>query len=211
MKSILPLSIALTLALAACKPADTPAPQAATPVADNAATPAASTTPAPPVAPDPTVVTKPVDDPLQQASLSGFGDMKLGSSSDEAKKAWGGELKALGNEADACHFLVPKWAKDGKELAFMIENGIFVRYQSASPKEVAPGGGKVGMSAGDLKTFYPNLQATPHKYVEGGQYLSTTSDGAAPTKLVFELDAAGKVTQWRVGLLPQADYVEGCS
>lgn len=212
MKATLPLSLALVVALTACnKPAEPPAAQADAATTPPPAADTAAPVTAPPIAPDPTVVTKPADDPLQQASLSGYGDMKLGSSSDEARKAWGGELKALGNEADVCHYLVPKWAKDGKDLAFMIESGKFVRYESARDKEVAPGGGKVGMSVDQLKPLYPNLQAMPHKYVEGGQYLSTTSTGATPTKLIFEVDAAGKVTAWRVGLSPQVDYVEGCS
>ena len=30
-------------------------------------------------------------------------------------------------------------------------------------------------------------------------------------KLVFETDAAGKVSAWRAGVEPQVDYVEGCS
>jgi hypothetical protein len=47
--------------------------------------------------------------------------------------------------------------------------------------------------------------------VEGGHYLSIAASGVAPSKLVFETDAAGKVTAWRVGLTPQVDYVEGCS
>jgi hypothetical protein len=29
--------------------------------------------------------------------------------------------------------------------------------------------------------------------------------------LVFETDAAGKVTEWRAGLPPQVGYIEGCS
>jgi len=29
--------------------------------------------------------------------------------------------------------------------------------------------------------------------------------------LLFETDAAGKITRWRVGVPPQIDYVEGCS
>ena len=37
------------------------------------------------------------------------------------------------------------------------------------------------------------------------------SDRVAPTKLVFEADASGVVSEWRVGLLPEVDYVEGCS
>jgi hypothetical protein len=55
------------------------------------------------------------------------------------------------------------------------------------------------------------LQAAPHKYVEGGHYLSMSASGVASSKLVFETDAAGKATAWRVGLPPQVDYVEGCS
>ncbi|GGD45349.1 hypothetical protein [Pseudoxanthomonas indica] len=222
MKSTLPLSLALTLAVCACKPADAPAPTApaATPAQDSAAvdTAAANTTPSEPTA---SAVASGVasaasgpgtaNDPLQQASLSGYGDMKLGSSSSEAKQAWGGELKALGAESEPCHYLVPKWAKDGKQLAFMIEEGKFVRYETSVDKETAPGGGKVGMGEAQLKQLYPNLQSTPHKYDPNGRYLSTTTDGSSPTKLVFEVDGQGKVTEWRVGLLPQADYVEGCS
>ena len=29
--------------------------------------------------------------------------------------------------------------------------------------------------------------------------------------LVLELDAEGRVDEWRVGVPPQVDYVEGCS
>jgi hypothetical protein len=222
MKSTLPLSLALTLAVCACKPAQPPAAAApetpaATPVQDSATvdTAASGTTPSEPTAGSalPAAATGPgtANDPAQQASLSGYGDMKLGSSSAEAKQAWGGELKALGAETEPCHYLVPKWAKDGKVLAFMIEEGKFVRYETSLDKEAAPGGGKVGMGEAQLKQLYPNLQSTPHKYDADGRYLSTTTDGSSPTKLVFEVDGQGKVTEWRVGLLPQADYVEGCS
>lgn len=211
MKPILPLTFALALILAACKPQ---AP--AEPAAPTVAVPPAATTPAPPVD---AAATAPATDPaappaLAQAGFAGFGDMKLGSSLDEAKAAWGGELKGLpaGADAAACHYLLPKWAKDGNELAFMMENGKFVRYDVGSARETAPGGGKVGMTVDELQKLYAGgLQASPHKYVEGAQYLSIAASGVAPTRLVFETDAAGKVTRWRVGLSPQVDYVEGCS
>ena len=48
-------------------------------------------------------------------------------------------------------------------------------------------------------------------YVDGGNSLAFVSSGVAPSRLVFETDAGGIVTEWRVGLSPQADYVEGCS
>lgn len=203
------LTFALTLALAACKPPATPpaaeanAPAPAPPPAANV--PAESTTPP---------ATDPAAPPaLAQAGLAGFGDMKLGSSEEEAKAAWGGELKSLpASEGSTCHYLLPKWAKDGNELAFMIEDGKFVRYDVGNDKETAPGGGKVGMQADALQKLYGGgLQSTPHKYVEGGRYLSIDASGVAPSRLVFEVGADGKVTRWRVGLTPQADYVEGCS
>ena len=98
------------------------------------------------------------------------------------------------------------------EFAFMIGDGKFVRYGSDSAKVAAPGGGKVGMTTQELQALYHGaLQSTPHKYVEGGQYLSMLASGVAPAKLVFEVDAAGKASAWRVGLSPQVDYVEGCS
>ena len=82
---------------------------------------------------------------------------------------------------------------------------------SDSAKYAAPGGGKVGMRAAELQKLYNNaLQASPHKYTDG-KYLSIAASGIAPTKLVFETDAQGVVTEWRVGLLPEVDYVEGCS
>jgi hypothetical protein len=68
------------------------------------------------------------------------------------------------------------------------------------------------MSVDQLDKLYGGaLQSTPHKYVQGGHYLSIAASGVAPSKLVFETDATGKVSAWRVGLVPQVDYVEGCS
>ena len=94
----------------------------------------------------------------------------------------------------------------------MIEDGKFVRYDVGTTAEAAPGGGKVGMKAEELKQLYGDaLQSMPHKYVEGGKYLSVDAAGETPSKLVFETDANGNVTSWRVGLLPPANYVEGCS
>ena len=79
-------------------------------------------------------------------------------------------------------------------------------------QEAAPGGGKVGMSVEELQKLYGGaLKGAPHKYTQGGQYLSMDAGDVAPTRLVFEVDAAGKVTSWRVGLSPQVEYVEGCS
>ena len=97
-------------------------------------------------------------------------------------------------------------------FAFMIEDGKFVRYDVGNDKEVAPGGGSVGMSADEIAALYAGrIEEQPHKYVEGGKYLRIKDGDGGNGVLVFETDAAGKVTEWRVGVPPQVDYVEGCS
>ena len=206
MKSLLPLVMAVTL-LSACQrdPAAAPAtePQTtatATPMAEAPApTPAADDTAAP-------------AGPVSQASFLGYGDMKLGSTVDEARAAWGGELNGAPMEGTTCHYLWPKWITRPADFAFMMEDGRFVRYDVGTDKETAPGGGKVGMSVEELQKLYGGaLKDSPHKYTQGGQYLSMDAGDVAPTRLVFEVDAAGKVTSWRVGLSPQVEYVEGCS
>lgn len=206
MKSLLPLVMAVTL-LSACQrdPAAAPAtePQTtatATPMAEAPApTPAADDTAAP-------------AGPVSQASFLGYGDMKLGSTVDEARAAWGGELNGAPMEGTTCHYLWPKWISRPADFAFMMEDGRFVRYDVGTDKETAPGGGKIGMSVEELQKLYGGaLKASPHKYTQGGQYLSMDAGDVAPTRLVFEVDAAGKVTSWRVGLSPQVEYVEGCS
>ena len=206
MKSLLPLVMAVTL-LSACQrdPAAAPAtePQTtatATPMAEAPApTPAADDTAAP-------------AGPVSQASFLGYGDMKLGSTVEEARAAWGGELNGAPMEGTTCHYLWPKWISRPADFAFMMEEGRFVRYDVGTDKETAPGGGKVGMSVEELQKLYGGaLKGAPHKYMQGGQYLSMDAGDVAPTRLVFEVDAAGKVTSWRVGLSPQVEYVEGCS
>ncbi len=206
MKSLLPLVMAVTL-LSACQrdPAAAPAtePQTtatATPMAEAPApTPAADDTAAP-------------AGPVSQASFLGYGDMKLGSTVEEARAAWGGELNGAPMEGTTCHYLWPKWITRPADFAFMMEDGRFVRYDVGTDKETAPGGGKVGMSVEELQKLYGGaLKGAPHKYTQGGQYLSMDAGDVAPTRLVFEVDAAGNVTSWRVGLSPQVEYVEGCS
>ena len=207
MKSLLPLVMAITL-LSACQRDPAAAPATAEPQTTATATPMAEA-PAPTPAADDTAAPA---GPVSQASFLGYGDMKLGSTVDEARAAWGGELNGAPMEGTTCHYLWPKWITRPADFAFMMEDGRFVRYDVGTDKETAPGGGKVGLSVEELQKLYGGaLKASPHKYTQGGQYLSMDAGDVAPTRLVFEVDAAGKVTSWRVGLSPQVEYVEGCS
>ena len=126
--------------------------------------------------------------------------------------AWGGDLgDEKPEEAGGCYYLVPQpLGTDGFRTAFMIEGDKFVRIDVRRDDVAAPGGGKVGMRKAQVAALYAGIEEEPHKYTDG-KYLSIAASGVAPTKLVFETDANGVVTEWRVGLLPEVDYVEGCS
>lgn len=203
----------IVLSLAACK-----APAPAEPVAEKPAqvAPAHAPSAEAPAGPAvPATGTLHVDLPAQGAiSLAGFGPAKFGASAEEVRMAWGGDLgDAKPSEPGGCYYLIPATqTKQGYKIAFMVEGDKFVRIDVASDEIVAPGGGKIGMDEAELQKLYHGaLQSMPHKYVEGGRYLSVAASGAAPGKLVFEVGADGKATEWRIGLPPQVDYVEGCS
>jgi len=212
------LSLALlVVSLAACTSERPPAePSATAPPAasqDTAPAPPPAVTDAPAPAPAEPATPPPAADPGDsQARFDGYGDLRLGMAAADMEKAWGGELNRLGGAQDPCYFMTPKWVKVPAEFAFMIEDGKFVRYSSERASQVAPGGGRLGMTSAEIDALYKDrIETRPHKYVDGGHYLRIKDAGGGNGVLVFETDPAGKVTEWRVGLPPQVDYVEGCS
>lgn len=207
-------------ALAACgSGANAPAADATMPAGPApAATP--SPTPDAPAArpavdgPDATPTSAAPDGDRDLARLDGYGPLRFGMTLGEMRAAWGATLRGEPPDggADACYYLNVVGEGATPYLAFMLEGGRFVRYDVSNETLLAPGGGRRGMAEAELQAMYRgSLQASPHKYVEGGKYLAFDTSGVAPSRLVFETDAQGRVTEWRVGLSPQADYVEGCS
>jgi hypothetical protein len=164
--------------------------------------PTAPATAAPPAAP-------PTSAP-NAIAYTGFRDVRFGASADAVRAAWGAEMVGGPGEPQGCYYLYPAPnSQDGLPVGFMIEGQRFVRIDVDDAGVEAPGGGRVGMSADDIRRRYAGIAEQPHKYVEGARYLrSTAADGGSV--LVFETDAAGKVTGWRIGVPPQVDYVEGC-
>lgn len=137
----------------------------------------------------------------------GIGDAVFGMNSSELRQAWPGGLQGPSGKA-TCFELVPVAREGGPVVRLMIEDDKFVRYSVEGAAAAAPGGGKVGMRVGALAELYPRMSSEPHKYVQGGRYLEV--EGKGDRVLVFETDASGTVTTWRVGEMPQVAYVEGC-
>jgi hypothetical protein len=152
-------------------------------------------------------------DPLPgDAHFDGYGQAMFGMDADQVRSVWVGGLDGNAAEGEACFHLSPAGQPVIADFALMFENGKFVRYSVASDALVAPGGGRRGMDIAQIQQLYPGrVMQGPHKYVEGGHYLRIPDDGGSNGVLVFETDADGTVTEWRVGVPPQVDYVEGCS
>ncbi|MGC1549989.1 MAG: lectin [Rhodanobacter sp.] len=143
------------------------------------------------------------------ASYTGYGATQFGMDEDTFRGAWQADLNGAVDLAGACSLLQPMWNKQLADFDFMFEHGHFVRYDVGTPKEIAPGGGKVGMSTAQIQALYgPHLQVLPHKYQMNAHYLRI-EDGKGDV-LLFETDADGKISRWRVGVPPQIDYEDGC-
>src|SRR3546814_7725738 len=97
--------------------------------------------------------------------------MRFGMTADEARQAWGGELKGAGDEEAACYYLTPQWVDISSTFAFMFEYGKFARYDAGTAREIAPGGGKVGMGVDEIRCLYAGRgEEAQTKTVEGGKY-----------------------------------------
>jgi hypothetical protein len=190
-----------------------PAP-ATPPAADPASTePAQSSVQQEPATPAP-----PAETPAETDSVTGFhgfGPAKFGDDEESVRIAWGRpmEFDRVATADAPCAYLMPDPApSDEFAIAFMFEGGKFVRYDVEGTQYEAPGSGRVGNMRDALEALYAGrFEMQPHKYIEGGQNFIVVGPEGGDTKLIFEIDAGGKVTSWRVGRPPQVDYVEGCS
>ncbi|KPG68944.1 hypothetical protein JY420_09855 [Stenotrophomonas maltophilia] len=206
----LPIAGLLLLSLAACnRTPETPADASA-----KGATPAAATA-------DADLATQSPADPRTDspAQLDGFAGVKLGAGIAEVRSGFGKPLQGLGTDAagkplaaddgnDGCYFLRPQDAEDPR---LMIEGRKLVRYDVRSAAITAPGGGKVGMTLGELQVLYPErADVGPDKYDEKAQHLRVRPAQEGGAVIDFALGADGRVGAWRVGQTPQVDYAEGC-
>ena len=149
-----------------------------------------------------------------QASFEGIGAARLGDSADAVRQALGGDLgDEQAAEPGGCHYLIPQpLGAEGYRTAFMIEGDRLVRIDVRDAAVAAPGGARLGTAGDAVRALYQGrVEEQPHKYDPQGRVLRVTAPDGGPGVLVFELDADGRVDEWRLGLPPQVDYVEGCS
>lgn len=214
------LAVSLIAALAACTgeraPADADVQTQPAPAANETQAPP----PSPPATgePAPNDSTAPATGPTPAAgaiTYAGFGPAKFGASEEEVRMAWGKDMPSDPVESpDACHYLqVAQRSQGGYRLAFMIDGGKFARMDVDTAAIAAPGGGRIGMSKDEIGKLYAGIEERPHKYTDG-LYLRIKDPAGGNGVLLFETDGKSgqaKVVEWRIGVPPQVDYVEGCS
>ena len=166
--------------------------------------------------------TRPVDQKLSYnpdvIKFDGFGAAEFGSKEEAIRQAWGRPLLASKPATGAtCYYLykevLPQLSNTHQRgIAFMFEDGKFVRYDLDDSSQVAPGGIVVGDSMANVqKAHAGHIETQPHKYIEGAYTLIVSPTENSNSRLIFEIDAQNTVVNWRMGVAPQVYYVEGCS
>lgn len=170
--------------------------------------------PAEPAAATASVAREPRVEDRSTIHFGGFGPAAFGSDEAALRGAWGQALEgAKPDTPDGCYYLFPApRPQGGYGTAFMFEGLRFVRIDVDNPDIAAPGGGRIGMRDEEIEAIYAGrIASQPHHYVEDARYLRIADADGRPGVLLFETDATGLVTRWRIGIAPQIDYVEGCS
>jgi hypothetical protein len=150
--------------------------------------------------------------PASTVTPAGYGAIDFGMTPQEGAKRLMRPLRPLnpGEEKEPCYYLFP----DGDPhatFAFMVSEGQLARIDVSSPSVATAEGARVGDSEAQVLQLYSGrAQVQPHKYGGPNDHYLVVYDRDRSHALVFEtLD--GKVTRYRAGKLPEAEYVEGCS
>ena len=97
-------------------------------------------------------------------------------------------------------------------IGVMVDTGKVVRVEIRRGNFATSTGARIGDTEEKIKSLYPGqVTVSPHKYTDG-HYLTVTPTGEADgaNRIIFETDGRN-VVNYRAGVRPQVEYVEGCS
>jgi hypothetical protein len=144
------------------------------------------------------------------ATAEGVGPVRIGMRLGEADSALGGRLATREDLNPDCDHVGLE--DGGRGVLYMVVAGRVARIEIESPDVATDRGARVGDPSDRVRRLYGDrVEARPHKYVEGAQTLVVTPSGDGGRRLVFETDAGGRVVRYRVGRMPEVEWVEGCS
>jgi hypothetical protein len=169
----------------------------------------AQTNPAKPATKDSTKTPAPSPSgpPNMAVTEFGIGPIRAGMTVAQAAQAMGGGFAAPKGGTAGCTYAVLTKAPPG--LAVMLQDGKVARVDVRSGTVATAAGARIGDSEARIKSLYPGrVTVSPHKYVQGGHYLTVTP-ADNNYRIVFETDGK-KVTSYRSGRVPEVEQVEGC-
>lgn len=143
-------------------------------------------------------------------SEEGLGQIQIGMTLADAVNM--GLLNERPDMKSECEFVFPAV---GAGIPFgvnvMVVKGKIVRIDVDTGFVTTEDGAKIGDTEDRIKSIYgDDVKVQPHKYIEGGHYMTVRGDSASAGKaIVFETDGK-RVTMFRAGRLPEVEWVEGC-
>jgi hypothetical protein len=141
-------------------------------------------------------------------TANSFGPLRVGMTVAQAAKAMGGGFGAPKGYSGGCGYAVLVKAPPG--LAVMLDNSRVARFEVRSGAIATAEGARIGDTEARINSLYAGrVTTTPHKYVQGGHYLTVVPGTASRDRIVFETDGS-KVTEYRSGKTPEVEQVERC-
>ena len=152
-------------------------------------------------------------DSISDLALSedGLGQIQIGMNLvDAVNMGLLNENPTMNKECDFVFPAVGAGIPDG--VSVMVIKGKIARIDVDTGSVTTEDGAKIGDSEDRIKSIYGDeVKVEPHKYIEGGHYMTVLGDSARAGKaLVFETDGK-RVTMFRGGRLPEVKWLEGCS
>ncbi len=93
-------------------------------------------------------------------------------------------------------------------IYFMLVKGVVARIDVDKGNYTTSEGAKLGDSEKTIKKLYPQAEMEGHKYVPEGHYFKAWSSDKRRA-IIFETDGKN-VTTFRIGRMPEVEWVEGC-
>ncbi len=146
-----------------------------------------------------------------KAQIDGIGAVRVGMTVKQAAKAAGVNLVPSYNDNNnECRYVHPQSGLKNLEMMVSKDRIVRIDIDKGSSIKTLKGAG-VGDSEARIQSLYRGrIEVSPHKYTNGHYLTFVPADRADKHRIVFETDGR-KVLNYRVGKLPDVEYIEGCS
>ena len=145
--------------------------------------------------------------PTWQLTFTTFGPVHVGMTQEQVHRALGTRLVGAASGSEDCQQMYV--ARD-PGISFMFEGGHLSRIDIKDAHHQTASGLHIGDSEERGKLLYRGrVRISPHKYIEGGHYLTIRSSDQR-FALLAETDGVS-ITALRSGKASSVAYVEGCN